>query len=168
MNTPYERLRNFWAGRQPREKTFLIALGAFIVVALFAQLLWSSHDARDRLKKRIPHLQQQVETLQRKAADLQVLKSQPPSAAPVEGGVLLAMAIRTAEAAGLRDARSQLKLEGPRRVRLRGSVPFDRWLEWISVLQRDGQVRLVSCRVQATATQGAPEIDALLALPDPI
>jgi type II secretory pathway component PulM len=167
MKLSYERFRVFWAVRQPREKNFLIALGAFIIVALLAQMLWSGHNARDRLKKQILHLQQQVETLQRKAADLQMLKTRPASPAPAEGSALLAMAISAAEAAGLREARSQLKLEGPRRLRLRGVAPFDRWLEWISVLQRDGQVRLVSCRILATATQGSADIDAIFALPDP-
>ncbi|HWI14755.1 MAG TPA: type II secretion system protein GspM [Burkholderiales bacterium] len=168
MRHYYERLQHFWAGRQPREKVFLIALGAFVAVALFAQLLWSSHQARQRLTKQIPQLQQDVETLQRKAATLQELKAKPPSAAPAEGNALLAMAASAAEAAGIREVGPQLKLEGARRLRLRATVPFDRWIEWAAALQRDGQVRLVSCRVQATATQGSAEIDALFALPDPL
>jgi type II secretory pathway component PulM len=167
MKPNYERLRIFWSGRQRREKVFLTVLAVFVVVALLAQILWSSHHARDRLKKQIPQLQQQVETLQRKAADLQALKSLPPAPAPAEGNALLTMAISAAEAVGLREARAQLKLEGTRRLRLRGTLPFDRWLEWISALQRDGQVRLVSCRIQATAASGTADIDALFTLPDP-
>jgi general secretion pathway protein M len=167
MKQYYERLLEFWAAREPREKRFLVALGAFLAIAVFAQLLWSSHQARDRLKKQIPQLQQQVEALQRKSANLQDLKSRPPSAAPAEGSTLLAMAVSAAEAAGIKEVAPQIKLEGPRRLRLRAAVPFDRWVEWTAALQRDGQVRLVSCHVQASATQGAPDIDALFALPDP-
>ncbi len=167
MNTYYQRLQSFWAGRRPRERALLAALAVFVAFALLAQVLWSSHQARQRLRKQIPQLEQQVETLQRKAADLQQLKSKPPTAAPAEGNALLAMAVSAADAAGLREAAPQLKLEGPRRLRLRATLPFDRWVEWTAALQRDGQVRLVSCRIQASATQGAADIDALYALPDP-
>jgi len=167
MKHYYERLLELWAAREPREQRFLVALAVFLGVAMFAQLLWSSHQARERLKKQIPQLQQQVEALQRKSANLQDLKSRPPSAAPAEGAALLAMAVSAAEAAGMKEVAAQIKLEGPRRLRLRAAVPFDRWLAWTAALQRDGQVRLVSCHVQASATQGAPDIDALFALPDP-
>lgn len=168
MNAYLEQLRIFWAERQPRERALLIGLGVFVGVALFVQLLWSSHHERQRLQRQIPQLQQQVEALQRDAARLQEIKSRPPSAAPAEGNALLAMAVSAAEAAGIREVAPQLKLEGPRRLRLRAAVPFDRWIEWTAALQRDGQVRLVSCHVQAGATPAAPDIDALFALPDPI
>ena len=167
MNNLRERFEVFWASRQPREKTFLVALVAFVAVALLAQMLWSSHQARARLKKQIPQLQQQVETLQRKATDLQQIKSQPPAAAPAEGSALLATMVAAAKAAALPEAGSQLQLEGPRRVRLRATLPFDRWLQWVAALQRDGQIRLVSCRVEATTTPGSANIDALFALPEP-
>jgi len=168
MNQFRERFRTFWASRQAREKTFLIALVTFIGVALFAQALWSSHQARERLRKQIPQLRQQVETLQRKATELQQMKSRPPLAAPTEGSALLATAVAAAKTAGLPEAASQLQLEGPRRVRLRATLPFDRWVEWTAALQRDGQIRLVSCRIEATATPGSAKIDALFALPEPI
>lgn len=168
MKPYYERLQNFWAGRQPREKTFLIALAVVVAFTLFAQLLWSSHQARSRLKRELPHLQQQIETLQRKAANLQALKARPPSAAPVEGDALLATAVSAAETAGIREIAPRLKLEGPRRLRVRAAVPFDRWVQWTAALQRDGQLRLVSCQIRAGATEGIPDIDALFALPDPL
>ncbi|MGE5524073.1 MAG: type II secretion system protein GspM [Rhodospirillaceae bacterium] len=167
MTQYYERLRHFWACRQPREKTFLITLAVVVALTLFAQLLWSSHQARSRLKKQLPQLQQHVETLQRKAANLQALKAEAAAAAPADGNALLAMAMSAAETAGIRQIAPQLKLEGPRRLRVRAAVPFDRWLEWTAALQRDGQVRLVSCQVRAGPTQGIADIDALFALPDP-
>ena len=163
-----EHFRTFWASRQAREKTFLTALLAFVAVAFLAQGLWSSHQARERLKKQIPQLRQQVEMVQRKAADLQQIKSQPPLAAPAEGNALLATAVAAAKTAGLPEAASQLQLEGLRRLRLRGTLPFDRWVEWTAALQREGQIRLISCRVEATATPGSTSIDALFALPEPM
>jgi type II secretory pathway component PulM len=168
MSALVERIRHFWAGRQDREKAFLIVLAAAVAVALLAQMLWTSHEARTRLRKQLPQLEQQVETLRRKAADLQQLKAQPSLAAPAEGSALLATAASAAKAVGLAEAAAKLQLEGTRRLRLRATVPFDRWLQWTAALQRDGQVRLVSCRIDAAATPGLVSVDALYALPDPI
>lgn len=168
MKNYFERLRLVWAARQPRERAFLVGLALFAAFAVLAQALWTAHHERARLKKQIPHLAQQVETLQRKAADLQQLKSLPATPAPAEGNALLAMAVSAAESAGLREAAPQLKLEGPRRLRLRATLPFDRWVVWVAALQRDGQVRLVSCQAKAGAAPGSADIDALFALPDPL
>ncbi|MBI5920545.1 MAG: type II secretion system protein M, partial [Betaproteobacteria bacterium] len=65
---------------------------------------------------------------------------------------------------------TQLQLEGPRQVRLRAPLPFDRWLEWVALLQRDTRLRLVQCRVDAADAANPPgvvRIDALFALPEP-
>jgi type II secretory pathway component PulM len=167
MKTILEHLHAFWAGRQAREKAFLLALTLFLAVALLAQLLWSSHHERARLAKQIPQLAQQVETLQRKADDLRQLKSQPPVSVSAEGNALLGAMVAAAKAAGLPEAGAQLQLEGARKVRLRGTLPFDRWLQWTAALQRDAQVRLVSCRIQAAGAPGSATIDALFALPEP-
>ncbi len=168
MKTLIERFRSFWSARQAREKAFLVGLVAFVGVALLAQALWTSHQARVRLKKQIPVLIQQVETLQRKAGDVQQMKSQPVLAAPAEGTALLTTATTAARAAGLPEIGTQLQLEGSRRMRLRSTLPFDRWLQWTAMLQRDSQVRLVSCRIEAGATPGTANIDALFALPEPM
>lgn len=162
-----ERMRAFWGARQPREKAFLIALTIFLGAALLAQGLWTSHQARTRLKKQIPQLRQQVEILQRKAADLQQLRAQPPNPAPSEGSGLLTAAVASAHAAALPQAATQLQLEGPGRLRLRATVPFDRWLGWAAALQREGRIRLVSCRVEAAEAPGSAKIDALFSLPEP-
>lgn len=162
-----ERMRAFWGARQPRERAFLIALTIFLGTAFLAQGLWASHQARTRLKKQIPQLRQQVEILQRKAADLQQFRAQPPNPAPTEGSGLLTAAVASAHAAGLPGAATQLQLEGPGRLRLRATVPFDRWLGWAAVLQRDGRIRLVSCRIESAGVPGAAKIDALFSLPEP-
>jgi len=162
-----ERMRAFWSARQPREKAFLIALTIFLGAALLAQGLWAGHQARTRLKKQIPQLHQQVEILQRKAGDLQQLRAQPPNPAPTAGSGLLTAAVASAHAAALPEAATQLQLEGPGRLRLRATVPFDRWLGWAAALQRDGRIRLVSCRIEAAEAPGSAKVDALFSLPEP-
>lgn len=160
------RWRAFWAARQQREKAFLIVLAIFVVGALLAQGLWASHQARTRLKKQIPQLRQQVEVLQRKAADLQQLSTLQPSPASIDGNGLLAAAVASANAAALPEAAKQLRLEGRGRLRLRASLPFDRWLEWVAALQKDGRIRLVTCRIEAGEVPGSARIDALFSLPE--
>lgn len=161
------RLSAFWAARQPRERAFLIVLASIVGAALLAQGLWASHQARARLKKQIPQLHQQVETLQRKAADLQQLRAQKPEPAPIAGNGLLAAAVASANSAALPDAAKKLQQEGPGRLRLRATLPFDRWLEWVAVLQREGRIRLVSCRIEPSEAPGSAKIDALFSLPEP-
>ena len=162
-----DRFRAFWAARQPREQAFLTSLAIFVGVALLAQLLWASHQARARLNRQIPQLRQQVEILQRKAAELQQLRAQPPIPAPADGSRLLALAVAGANAAALPEVAKQLKLEGGGRLLLRATVPFDRWLAWAATLQRDGRVRLVSCRIEAAEVPGSAKVDALFSLPEP-
>ena len=157
-------LRAYWDARAPRERAMLAALAALIVFALLAQLLWSSHQARTRLKKQIPLLSYQLEALQRKAADLQQLRGQPVPASADRNG-LLASAVAKARSAGLPEVAASLQQEAPGRLRLRGAVPFDRWLAWVASLQQDGALRLVSCKVESSDAAGTAKIDALFSLP---
>lgn len=157
-------LRAFWTARQPREKAFLVVLSIFVGAAVLAQVLWTSHQARTRLKTQIPQLRQQVETLQRKAADLQQLGALAPN--PVSSDGLLAAAVASANAAALPEAAKQLRSEGRGRLRLRANLPFDSWLAWVAAMQRDGRIRLVTCRIEAGDLPGSAKIDALFSLPE--
>ena len=167
MTNFLERCSEFWAARRPREQALLIALAIFVAAAVLAQVLWANHQARARLSKQIPQLRHQVETLQRKAAELQHMKAQLPLPAPTEGSGLLAAAIASAKAAALPEAAKQVQLEGPGRLRLRATLPFDRWLVWTATLLREGRVRLVSCRIEAGEAPGLAKNDALYSLPEP-
>lgn len=165
------RLHAVWLARQPRERRFLVALALVVATAVLAQALWSAHAARMRLHRQLPQLRQQAEVLQRQAGEVRQLLGQPTSSASQEGQALLAAAMLAARNAGLALGPAQLQLEGARQVRLRASVPFDRWLEWVATLQRDARLRIVTCRVDPTdAAGGVPgmvRVDALYSLPDP-
>jgi len=167
------QFQTFWQARQPRERTFLIVLGTVVGCALWAQLLWSAQGARDKLQRQLPQLRQQAEVLQRQAGEVRQLLTQPAGQAVPEGAPLLAAATTAARTLGLPLGATQLQLEGPRQVRLRAPLPFDRWLEWVAVLQRDTRLRLVHCRIDAADSPATPfppgvaRIDALFALPEP-
>ena len=166
MSGSAERFSAFWNSRQPRERAFLIALAASAALALLLQLLWVSHQARATLKQQLPHLRQQLESVQQKASELQRLKTQPPNPLPAHGNALLAATSASTRASALPEAATQLQLEGPGRVRLRATLPFDRWLAWIAALQSEARLRLISCRVEAAGAAGLVRIDALFSLPE--
>lgn len=164
-------LRAFWQARQPRERQFLTVLAAVVGVALLAQGLWSAHAARGKLHRQLPQLRQQAEVVQRQAGEVRQLLTQPVAQTVQEGAPLLAAATQAARTLGLTVAAPQLQLEGARQVRVRANLPFDRWLEWVALLQRDARLRLVQCRVDsadaAANPPGVVRIDALFALPEP-
>ena len=162
-----DKLRALWNARQPRERWFLTALAGFIACALLAQGLWSAQAARTRLQRQIPQLRQQAEILQRQAGEVRQLKSQPINLAAQEGSALIAAATSAAGGVGLALAPGQLQLEGSRQVRLRASLAFDPWIEWVAVLQRDARLHLVRCRVEVGDRPGIVKVDVLFALPEP-
>lgn len=167
------KLRELWISRQPRERRFLTVLAVVVGCAVLAQSLWTAHAARTRLHRQLPQLRQQADVLQRQAGEVRQLLAQPASPAPQEGPALLAAATLGARNAGMALAPAQLQLEGPRQIRLRANVPFDRWLEWVATLQRDARLRVINCRIDAadgtsgTNPPGMVRVDALFALPEP-
>lgn len=160
-------LQAIWQTRAPRERTFLAALGIFLVCALLAQSLWSAHQARARLRQQLPLLQQQLDTLQKQAGDIRALQGQPLTPAPATAA-LLSTATALMRNAGLNLTPAQLQAEGPRQLRLRAELPFDRWLDGVGALQRNAQLRLLQGKVEAIdGSPGQVRIDALFALPEP-
>lgn len=155
-----------WQSRALRERQFLAALGIFILTALLAQGLWSAHQARLRLHRQLPQMQQQLDTLQQQSAAIRALQSQPVQP-PANSGSLLQTALTLANNAGLGLAAGQLQAEGPRQLRLRASLPFDRWLDVVAAWQQNAQLRLIQLKLNPEATSGQVSIDALFALPDP-
>lgn len=167
MKNLVSRGQLFWAARSPRERTYLYALMIIVGAAILAQALWTSHQARVLLKKQIPLLRLQVESLEKKAADLSQLRARPaPSPTPIDANGLRAAAIAAANAAGLPEIASQIQLEGAGRVRLRTTLSFDRWLAWTATMQRDNRIRLIACRIESTGGSGVVKIDALFSLPE--
>lgn len=141
----------------------MVMVGASIL----GQGLWTSHQARVLLKKQILLLRLQVESLEKKAADLSQGRARPaPRPVPIDANGLRAAAIAAAIAAGLPEIAAQIQLEGAGRVRLRTTLSFDRWLDWTAMMQRDSRIRLIACRIESTGGSGAVKVDALFSLPE--
>lgn len=170
-------LSAWWSARQARERRFLTLLALFLGCALLAQSLWTANAARTRLHRQLPQLKQQAEVVQRQAGEVRQLQAQPVASLAQDGPALLAAATQAARSTGLALAATQLQLEGARQIRVRANLPFDRWLEWVALLQKDARLRLVSCRIDgadasaagasAPSLPGTVRVDALFALPEP-
>lgn len=170
MKQTLQHLLSLWQARAPRERQFLAAMAIFICVALLVQGLWSAHGTRAKLHRQIPQLRQQLDNLQRQSGEIRQMQAQAASPAAQEGPALLTAATAAARNAGLTLAANQLQSEGPRQLRLRATLPFDRWLEWAAALQSNSRLRLIHCRIdtpEGAGTSGQAKIDALFALPDP-
>lgn len=164
--TRLDRLRDFWAARKPRERIFLAVMALVIIGAALIQGLWSAHQARERLREQVPRLREQVEIMQRQAGEIRQLQAGPASRPP-EGAVLAAAAEAAARGAGLALSAGDIRLEGPRQLHVRAEVPFDAWLAWLAILQRDVRLRLIRGEIEAAQAPGTVRVDALLALPEP-
>ena len=169
MKELQEKIRAAWAERQPRERLFLVALTAFIVCALLVQGIWSARSEGARLRKQVPQLRLQAETMHRQSAEIRQLQAQAKAAgaAALEGAALLAAAGTAAKVSDLGLEASQLQLEGPRQLRLRATLSFDRWIAWAATVQADLRLRVVRCQIDKGEVPGRVKIDALFAVPDP-
>lgn len=173
LSAQFTKVSEWWASRQPRERRFLTVLAIVIGCAVLAQGLWTARAERARLNRQLPQLRQQAEVLQRQAGEVRQLLAQPVRPAVQEGQPLLAAALLAARNAGLVVPATQMQLEGPRQIRLRANVSFDRWLEWVAAMQRDAALRLLSCRIDTGDvaaggnSPGMVRVDALFGLPEP-
>lgn len=167
MNLLPPPLKIWWQTRAPRERLFLAGLALFLAFALLVQMLWSAHQARNRLRQQVPQLRMQLETLQRQAGDIRTLQAQAITPPP-DTATLQSTAATLLRNAGLNLDPQQLQAEGPRLLRLRADLPFDRWVEASSALQRNARLRLTRARIDLIeGSPGTVRIDAQFALPDP-
>jgi type II secretory pathway component PulM len=159
--SPVERLRNWYAELEPRERKVAAwgALGgaALLLLVVLLQL----HAAVDRAERR----------LQQKRADVGYVQAVLPElrAAPVpQGGdqSLVVVVDRTTRDVGLAMNVRGTEPGGPNelRVRLEGA-PFDASVNWILRLQREYGVRIAAASFERTASPGVVNASITLARP---
>lgn len=150
------RLLLLWQAHAPRERRLLLAAVAVITAALLLQLLWSAHQAREKLRRQVPLLRTQLAVMERQAADWQRLQRQPTPGALLAGDELEKFARASASALG----NVSLHLTGERQLAIKGSIPFDQWIEWVAQLQGGQRLRLTRCELRPAGTPGRVEVDA--------
>jgi len=151
------RWHDFWKARKASERRALVAMAVVVGLAVLAQILWTAEQSRQRLRRQLPLLAAQVETMRQSVAEWRRLESggQTSSALSEQRR---AEAVRRLAALGGDISGAWL---GPERWRLSGTVAFDAWVLWLGDMQQD--FRLSVDRVQLTPlAPGLARIEAEL------
>jgi general secretion pathway protein M len=157
------QLLKFWQSRAPRERIVLVVIAVILSVALYLWLLQTTGRARAQLKDRIPLLHTQMAQLDHNAADYEQARHAP--AIKSASGDLRTVAQAEAETAGISRRVIRMDVVDANQIQaVFGDVPFASWLTWISNLQTR-QVRLDSCRIEASSQPGLVNISATLIRP---
>lgn len=152
-------LAEAWRQRAPRERRTLAWAAALLAALLAFTFAWLPlHRARERLAAELPQLRASIAALERDAADVARLRSQP-AVTPTAGTPLAALATN---AGGLPGA--QVSVLDARRVRVTGAdVGFAPLLEWIRNAQATHGMRVESARIEALPVAGRVRAELLLA-----
>ncbi len=140
-----QRCAGFWQARTPTEQRALRIMLVVILVALLAQLLWSLEQSRQRLRRQLPSIAAERESMRQNLAEWRVLEAsaQARSALPASFQKEVNRRI-SALGSGVSSVWS-----GPAQLRLTGTVSFDSWVGWLGEMQQD--FRLFVLRAQVTA-----------------
>jgi general secretion pathway protein M len=151
-----------WARLAPRERGWLLFLGAFLALLAVYFALWSPlHRGLDRMRVQVPRAQQQLAEMRELAGMVARLRA---------GGVAapLANPVSAVEQAmgrhGLRATR--IEADGPRGVRLQlDGVPYPNLMACLIELQAQHGVRAETATLAAHAAPGAVTARLLLRAP---
>ena len=151
-------LREFWITRSPLARAVFTAAAAVLGLVLYAWLVHSAQIARNRLGVSVEKLRAESAQLERHAAEYVRLRATPAVTASSTSLLELvqAQAVATGVAHGLQ------RIDAPEANRVEAvlaAVAFANWHEWVIALQAQ-QVRLETCRIEATSATGMVGVSA--------
>ena len=154
-----EGARAIWRTLLLRERKLIVYGGLLLALALIAQVLWSVHMERARLRLQVAHARQQVVEPTSMRQKLQRLYAIPESRVNIEGEAL-DLALRTSINNRFPDL--DLRLSGLRRVQVHGEVAFDDWLGWLAEVRTNFLLRIRHCEIDSTGKPGRVRVVAEL------
>jgi general secretion pathway protein M len=152
-----ERLSQWWAGLQPRER-WILAAGAAVVALTLAYLLLDPlfNGVRERAA-RVAEKEALLAWMQRGAARL------PAGAAAEDTSAPVFLINRTIQSAGLSPYLKQAQPVGEHTVRAQfEAVPFDTLVQWLAQLASEHGMRTESAQLDTAGRPGTT--DARIAL----
>lgn len=155
-----KQLQSWWAGLSRRDQRLAAVLLVFLAVAA---LVWSWSvlaRAQARAQTQLALERKIMNNMRAQADELQRLKQLPSAGSKVEGvdGVAVSEALTRH---GLSTEVLQT-VEVSDQVGLQGQVPFDKWLEWVAVVQKDMRLVVQKAKVARTDIPGMVEMQATL------
>lgn len=157
-----ERLIEWWAGRDARERTMLAGgLAAVLLIALYVFAWEPIQSSSTRLATDLPRLRAQATQFNRDAADAERLKLAGKNR---RGGPGIQTAIdEAAQRANIKGAVKTVQTQGTDRaqVTMAGPVAFDGFARFVADLTISGGVSVESVQIRA-ADSGRVTIEALV------
>lgn len=154
-----ERMRAYLAGRSPRERLFLIAGGAILLLLLVWGLLYEpQRAAREKLAERLPAERAELRLMRAQAAEIERLRKRGGDA----GGGLEQRVKASAATFGVADSFLRFVSMGDSRIELATApLPTATWSEWLADLERRGVV-VLRCRITAAESAGMASLEMTL------
>ena len=162
MKEYLSRARAFWAARTARERAFLAAGSAVLLIGLgYGLIVDPLIKANARLAASLPKQRAELRLMRAQVTEIERLRSKNPGTA--RSGSALVHAIESAAAAhGVREAVSNLAALPGDKVRVTTlPMPVSAWLAWFADLERQGVI-VVSCRLTTDAKPGLLSVEAML------
>jgi general secretion pathway protein M len=153
-----------WSALGERDRSALLALGAFLGAALFYLMVWSPVQAGlAQARAHLSEVQGQLARVREQAAQVEKARSLPRIAAPAD---LAAAVEQSAERHGLRDRLKRIDADGARgvRVQLEGA-PYSALVAWLLELQQQRGLRAESAALERQANPGTVSARLLLRAP---
>lgn len=154
------KLKAWWMSLSRRDQR----LSAVLLVSLsVAALVWGWSalvNAQERARTQLALERKVMGTMRAQADEMQRLKQLPSAGGKVVGVNLIAVSdalTRHGLSTGLLQT-----LDAADQVGLHGVVPFDKWVEWVAVVQKDMRLVVHKAKVTRTDMPGMVEIQATL------
>ena len=157
-----ERWREWWQGRDTRERALISLGGAALAVAVLWAYVWAPLEAdRVRLARALPTLRAQAEQIGQQAADVERLRAAARSrggAAPSQPAIE-----QTLKGAGLGAGVTGVAMLGGGRVQVNlGVVPFDALVRAIAQLAESHGLAVEAIVLKAAGEPGKVRVEMLV------
>lgn len=154
MNEVYNRILVYWRGLAARERVILLGGGILAVLLLAYGLLWLPLQRELRLLQvEVPKEYEQLQWMRAQTGRLKILRSAAPSALQKNG--ILSFVERSAQAYNIRQFIKRIDPDGANSARLAvDGAPFNKLVEWLDNLQKQGGVRIESASLEPQSTAG--------------
>jgi type II secretory pathway component PulM len=161
MTPRFDRCRDWWRRREPRERHLLLAGAAVCALALGHAGLAGLAQLRAQALAQCEQERRVLGRMQRRADELAHLKARPPVDTP-QGGRLREAAALLLQRYGLPAPLLQNQADDDT-LQLEGQAPFDGALNWLAAAQRELGLAVRSARIEAGDSPGMVKLQLTLA-----
>lgn len=161
-------MKDWWLGRQPRERRLLAGGGLILALVLLYVLVWEPWQQQlEQLRTDVATLQADLAWMQQAAAELGRLQANTPTTSTTgSSGMALATRVKqSARSAGLETVLRRLEPQADGSLRLwLDQVSFASLLPWLVGLRNDAGIRINEAQLERPGAARGDRINARLTL----